>query len=148
MKKYIYLTLTIAWMAVIYMFSAQTSEVSGAESVFLTEKILRLFIDNPSEMLLDVTETVFRKLCHFGEYGVLAAFWYITLKSFGLSSKKLWLTVCICAFYSITDEVHQFFVPGRACRVYDIVIDTLGSTVGYFLCRFVDKIRMKKFTNR
>lgn len=35
-------------------------------------------------------------------------------------------------FYSATDEIHQFFVEGRACRSYDLLIDfwgTLGMTV-------------------
>lgn len=32
--------------------------------------------------------------------------------------------------YAITDEIHQYFVPGRACSTLDIVIDSAGVAVG------------------
>ncbi len=41
------------------------------------------------------------------------------------------ITVIICFLYAISDELHQYFVPGRACRLLDIFIDTSG---GAFFC--------------
>lgn len=32
--------------------------------------------------------------------------------------------------YAITDEVHQIFVPGRACMVTDVLIDAAGVLLG------------------
>jgi VanZ family protein len=32
--------------------------------------------------------------------------------------------------YGIIDEIHQYFVPGRDCNVWDWIADTLGSTIG------------------
>jgi VanZ family protein len=32
--------------------------------------------------------------------------------------------------YGIVDEVHQYFVPGRDCNVWDWIADTLGSVIG------------------
>ncbi|MBP3443041.1 MAG: VanZ family protein [Clostridia bacterium] len=32
--------------------------------------------------------------------------------------------------YAVSDEVHQYFVPERACRVFDIFVDTCGAMTG------------------
>jgi VanZ family protein len=32
----------------------------------------------------------------------------------------------ICLFYAITDEIHQIFVPNRACDIFDFLIDSMG----------------------
>ncbi len=32
--------------------------------------------------------------------------------------------------YSVSDEIHQYFVPGRACRIFDVGVDSLGALTG------------------
>jgi VanZ family protein len=32
--------------------------------------------------------------------------------------------------YAVTDEIHQFFVPERACAVTDMLIDSAGVAAG------------------
>ena len=32
--------------------------------------------------------------------------------------------------YAISDEIHQFFVPGRSCQIKDVLIDSCGAAVG------------------
>ena len=44
--------------------------------------------------------------------------------------KKCALSFGICALYAITDELHQGAVPGRSPQVTDVLLDSLGSTVG------------------
>lgn len=45
-----------------------------------------------------------------------------------LSDKKImFFTILICFLYAVCDEIHQYFVPGRACRVFDVLVDTAGS---------------------
>ena len=41
------------------------------------------------------------------------------------------ITIAICFLYAVSDEIHQYFVPGRACRLFDVLIDTSGSA---FFC--------------
>ena len=36
------------------------------------------------------------------------------------------LTVVSGFLYSVTDEIHQYFIPGRAMRFSDVLIDTAG----------------------
>ena len=57
-----------------------------------------------------------------------------------LSEKNIGLiTVLICFLYSVSDEVHQYFVPGRACRLLDVVIDTAGSAFFVLVYHFISK---------
>ena len=34
------------------------------------------------------------------------------------------------ALYAVTDEVHQYFVPGRSCELRDVLVDTSGALTG------------------
>lgn len=81
-KKIILLSLSILWMALIFCFSAKTATDSTAQSMFITERIIRFFIDNPSEGLLGFAETFVRKCAHFAEYFVLGGLVFGTVKSF------------------------------------------------------------------
>jgi VanZ family protein len=42
----------------------------------------------------------------------------------------LLLIAAIGSAYGIVDEVHQYFVPGRDCNVWDWIADTLGAGIG------------------
>ncbi len=81
-KRIVFLTLTLLWMVLIYYFSAKTATDSTSQSMFITEKIIRFFIDNPSYELLDFAETFVRKGAHFAEYFVLGGLVFGTVKSF------------------------------------------------------------------
>lgn len=36
------------------------------------------------------------------------------------------LAILISIIYGISDEIHQFFVPGRACTIFDVGLDSIG----------------------
>jgi VanZ family protein len=42
----------------------------------------------------------------------------------------------IASAYGIIDEVHQYFVPGRDCNLWDWIADTLGAAIGAALLFF------------
>ena len=135
-KRIVYTILTLLWMLVIFSMSAQPAEVSGSKSSFITVRIVSLFIDNPTQELIDTVETVIRKLCHFLEYALLSVLIYKTLESYGLKKRGCALCIAVSMLYAISDEIHQYFVPGRACRLYDILIDTLGAVSGCLAIKF------------
>jgi VanZ family protein len=62
----------------------------------------------------------FDKLMHMAEYGVLAA---LLLRATG----KPALSLLIAGLYGVSDEVHQYFVPGRSSSVYDAIADVAGA---------------------
>ena len=54
------------------------------------------------------------------------------------------LAVSVSTLYGISDEVHQYFVPGRTASLADIVADGIGSLIGvlcYLGVREVRKVR-------
>ena len=78
--------------------------------------------------LLEAWHLLIRKGAHFTEYAVLAA---LVANALRICGKLRWyLPVIISAAYAVTDEIHQYFVPGRACRLLDVTIDTSGAVFG------------------
>ena len=141
LRKIFSLAMTLLWMCLIFSFSAKSAVQSGADSMFITDYIIGFFADNPPQYLLDIIETIIRKLAHFTEYAVLGLLVCYCMSSFGANVKDLAYSILICFLYAVSDEIHQYFVPGRACRLYDMLIDTAGATFGYFLYRIILKIR-------
>jgi VanZ family protein len=50
------------------------------------------------------------------------------------------LIVLIASLYGMIDEVHQFFVPGRDCNVWDWIADTLGAILGAASALLADRL--------
>ncbi len=72
-----------------------------------------------------------RKAAHATEYAVLALLLFGALKSEG---RRRYLTAWILAvLYAGTDELHQIFVPGRAGRLFDVGVDSLGALAGLLI---------------
>jgi len=76
------------------------------------------------------------KLLHFFEYSVLgwliwnsARKWNVRMSHFPL----LFIAIIIGIIYAASDEVHQYFVPGRYCDIYDLLADTVGLAAGAVL---------------
>ena len=75
---------------------------------------------------LGTWDLVLRKLAHLSEYAVLGALLQRALARPGLA-------VLIGGLYAATDEIHQHFVRGRHAAWSDVVIDTIGVTIGVVL---------------
>lgn len=144
LKKLLYISLSLLWMLVIFLFSAKNADSSGSDSMFIIERIIRLFCDNPTQEFIDIFETVIRKIAHFTEYAVLSVLYYLSLRCFGCSAKTSVLAVGLSFLYAISDEIHQYFVPGRACRWYDVVIDTAGAAGGYLISASLSRVRKNR----
>ncbi len=73
-------------------------------------------------------------LKHVLEYFI---FGFLLLASFRSNSKTrklaLWFAVLFAAFYGMTDEIHQIFVPYRTASISDVLADILGGFLGAFL---------------
>lgn len=73
------------------------------------------------------------KLYHLVEYGV---FGFLIVRALYSSREKLqgadirMVAVIIALFYAVTDELHQYFVPGRTMELMDILSDGVGATIG------------------
>ena len=137
-SRVIWFILVIIWMSVIFSFSAKEAEESTEESVNFGRIVCSIFVpgydnltDDEQHELAKNIEYPIRKCAHAAEYTLLglllAGALYVSAKS------KMWnilLPFCAGVLYSVTDELHQFFVPGRSCRFTDVLIDSFGVVVG------------------
>lgn len=64
----------------------------------------------------------FDKLIHLAEYGVLAA---LLLRA----THSVPVSLLTATLYGVSDEVHQYFVPGRSASVYDALADLAGASL-------------------
>ena len=144
-KKACFITLSILWMFVIYTFSSKTASDSTEDSMFITEIIARMFFSAPSEHILSVIEVIIRKMAHLTEFAILSFLYCLTISSFSKLKKHTLLAVLFTFIYAGCDEIHQYFVPGRACMFVDVLIDTFGGFLGYLFFWFCQSVsKMKK----
>jgi len=78
------------------------------------------------------------KLYHFAEYFILNT---LFLKSafFNFRQKKVNLIVIFIMIFPIIDELHQNFIPGRQCSVYDIIADIFGLFTSFLILKLLKK---------
>lgn len=142
--------IAIAWMAVIFAFSAQpavqSSQVSGGVAYRIAEWENDFFRQQKTDAELSVQaesmQLFIRKGAHMGEYALLAFFLCLHLRYYSVSRKQLvLLALGITAGYAAFDEFHQLFVPGRAGRLSDVLIDSLGGILGILFSRIVHVIK-------
>lgn len=164
-RKIIYTTLTIIWMIVIFIFSSMDTQESNnkskqtikqtvektteiSESIGITE-------NNITQKKLDSTvnklNVPLRKCAHATEYAVLAILIIFTINAYttkNYSMKNILLVILICFLYSLTDEYHQSFVPGRTSLFTDCLIDTIGSIIVCTIYTIIKKIKEKIHDNK
>ncbi len=119
--------LVAACMCAIFYFSSRTATESTVQSSAVLEFFKRIF----GESFITKTDLIVRKCAHFLEFTGLGLLFALALFA-QLSKPKTALAILFTSLYAITDEVHQIFVEGRACRVYDWAIDTAGAALGAF----------------
>lgn len=141
--------LAIMWMCIIFAFSAQTKEESGAVSNSFTYQIVsstRTFFnldlsDARVKEIADAIEGFVRKAAHMTEFGVLSVLLFIWIGQWEMGLLRRGLTASgAAAVYAATDEIHQLFVPGRAGRFSDVCIDSAGAVLGVVVFVLIVKL--------
>ena len=107
--------LALFWMCIIFAFSAQGEEESIAVSESFSYRMVRSadsffglnWEDEKLHQIAAQIEGAVRKAAHMAEFAILAT-----------------------ALYAASDEIHQLFVPGRAGRFTDVLIDSAGAILG------------------
>ena len=138
-KIYLHLLITLFIMAFIFQRSALSADMSALESGRLAELIARFLPlgHEPAEFLV-------RKTAHFTEYLMLGASLAVNVNDCrewkwsgmlpAVSFAAPWI---IGTLYAVTDEVHQYFVPGRSCELRDVVIDACGTAAGVLIMKMI-----------
>ncbi len=130
--------LTVTWMVLIFLMSAQPAEESSAVSGGITETIVSILTpgfeslsEAEQQALVEAWHEPVRKLAHLTEYAVLG--WLLTaslyLTDIPMKASAI-SAVGISFLYAISDEWHQSFVEERGPGVGDVVIDLAGAMLG------------------
>jgi len=99
---------SVLWAAVIFFFSNQET-LPGFE--------------------VSVLDFLFKKSAHMFVYAVL---YFLIFRAYQKSSPEMFkknkylIPILICFLYSMTDEIHQSFIPGRYSTIRDMGYDMLG----------------------
>ncbi|MBV7277000.1 VanZ family protein [Clostridium sp. PL3] len=143
MSKRIKWTLVIIWMITIFWFSNQPAVISDEKSKFVIYlfKTLGLNLDN---ILGQLANFIVRKAAHFTEYMILYILLFNALNESFKLKKALILSLAIVFLYSCSDELHQYFIPGRTARVRDVIIDTCGGIFALLMLYLRRKSLLKK----
>lgn len=129
-----WLVLTALWVAVIYILSAMSGEVSSAQSKSVWEVLHTIWEDLSHENL--------RKIAHGVEYfilGALAVSMFFNTKSFKVAKPMLFSVLV-----AMGDETLQLYVDGRASEIMDIWMDFGGAVVGILIFWGIHALRKGK----
>lgn len=135
-RKVILWTLLIGWMFLIGWMSNQPAVVSDSQSQGIISVLETIGIDMNS-LFGELSNFLIRKCAHFLEYMILGILLYNVLLLYFTNKKLILLSILLCMTYAISDEIHQFFVPGRECALRDVIIDTLGSSFGIIISKYL-----------
>ena len=137
--------LVIAWMIVIFIFSAMAGDDSAMLSSGVLHSILKIV---PGLAESETAHLVVRKMAHMTEYAILCGL--ITNLEYQITHKikvKYILIAILCSFtYACTDEFHQTFISGRSGNLGDVGIDTLGAVITGTAIIIINQIKNKKKT--
>lgn len=102
----------VLWSAVIYYFSS----------------IPHLEIKNSA-----FWNMILRKIAHITEYTILTILYYraINQNKKPTTFSHNFFPILFSFIYSISDEIHQHFVPGRYSSITDILINSIGLFIGH-----------------
>lgn len=147
-RRYITIGVCVAWILVIFIFSAMNSTSSSN----LTDEVLKIVeyirarnqIVNSFFTYLTQNHSIFyviRKMAHMFVFCVLQIITFNIFRAFKNSFiKSSLLSVLFVFTYACLDEFHQLFVDGRAGLFSDVIIDTIGGMIGLFIVSLVSLV--------
>lgn len=148
-KKMVKGCIVILCMTIIFSFSMDNSKESTRKSegvIVGVSSILGFDLtDKQQENLIQVLFVPIRKAAHFLIYFVLGITIISFFREFLISIRKLILLSIFLAFlYACSDEIHQLFVSGRSGQISDVLLDTIGASIGiiFYYLLFRKKLRV------
>lgn len=110
-RLWLFRALTFGWMALIFFLSSR-SDIPAPELFWQQDKAAHLLV--------------------YGVLGLLLAF-SLAPPAVATWRRVLLITVLV-AIYGVTDELHQYFIPGREASIWDVLADGIGGLLaGAFL---------------
>ena len=150
--RFLAIALCILWAVLIFSMSNEVATDSAERSDGVTRTIVSLLFKDfdklgfeEQEAIVQSAEHVVRKVAHFCIFGVLGAL--LTFASLGFEAffkMHFAKSVSVGFLYAVSDEIHQYFVPGRGPGVIDVLIDTAGVICGATALIFIVKLIVRR----
>ena len=119
----------LAWAGIIWTLSS--GWFSGERTGAVLLPLLFALFPRATPGQLDAVHTGLRQLAHFTEYLILSVLLYRALDvERRWSLRAAILALVLAGLYAGSDELHQWFVPGRGARLNDWLIDVSGAAAG------------------
>ena len=122
----------VTWKKVLFLLPV----VSISLAIFL--------LSNQQTFSLPVWQIIgFDKVAHIGAYFTFGFFVQFAYNGFTEipSRKRIILgTLLISGLFCASDEIHQYFVPGRSCDVFDLIADLIGASLSLLLISANNKL--------
>lgn len=135
-RKFIWF-LTLFWMCLIFFFSHQTGEISNNQSgaiLIKTKLITESQFNNFEDDKVNHLQWNVRKAGHLFLYFILGILLALSfMNSFKINFVYI-ISFILGFLYAVTDEIHQYFIPGRNPSILDVLIDSIGVFIGVMLC--------------
>lgn len=144
-KKIISWIFLLGWMFFIYYMSNQPADISNNQSDFVI-KLLNYLGFELNDYFGDLASLVVRKGAHFTEYLILFLFSYNVNKIY-FGRRNKFYSIIFIFLYSISDEFHQYFIPGREMKIMDVIIDTCGGIFGLILLNMSTSLKKLNMRN-
>jgi len=97
-------------------------------------------LDRQYLLIAPATEQVISNLLHIPVYAVFTFLW---LRSFVGSYKFItYLVIFGVLLFSISDEIHQSFIPSRTASITDFGLDLIGIFLGILALNLLKKSKM------
>ncbi|MBR3995829.1 MAG: VanZ family protein [Clostridia bacterium] len=147
-KFYIWTIISVLIAGVIFLFSAQNGDSSGNVSQSVTQKLFPSVVSFDAIYLI---EKIIRKIAHYLIYFFLGVSVTMAYRNYisGFKNKtpcavkQIITSVSICFVYSLSDEFHQSFIPGRNGSFLDCLLDTAGALSGVLFVLLLTNIFKK-----
>ncbi len=127
MKKKILIFLLIIWMITVFFFSMEQAERSSNTSGKVIKTVLKVTNQPQTKENVEKLQFPVRKLAHLTLYTIGGIIAILLLNEYDISiRKKILISELIILLYAISDEIHQYFIPGRGAKITDVLIDSVG----------------------
>lgn len=150
LSRYFWHVCAIILMIIIFNFSSHSGSQSSDVSSGITSL---LFSEHNHDYIAFLSaggispnasaELFLRKFAHFAEYALLG---FCVANAACRHTDDLeyivLFSLLIPFVYSVSDEIHQYFVPQRSCSIADVLIDTSGIITGFFTAMLLRKTKV------
>lgn len=136
----------LLWIGLIFYMSNQPGDVSSKQSGLVLKLFQAIGIDLNNE-LGELATFIVRKTAHFTEYFILYMLTVNVMKYYFNIDKAILYAFVFSVFYACTDEIHQYFIPGRAMAFKDVLIDSSGALLSMIITKINFKMKKKNKIN-